>query len=128
MRLRGAIFALVTAATPACAQFGPSLNALAISPPPFGPQVSSSASLAPTIELNFSANTASGTCADIASCISVTRASQEACTDSSGAITYAANNAACITSAGLQVWEGRTNIVLQSQALTNAAWTAENTT
>lgn len=65
-------------------------------------------------DANFAANTISG-CASFATCIVDTRASSESCTDTTGAITYVTNNVACITSAGLQGWEARTNLTLQSQ-------------
>lgn len=74
------------------------------------------------IDLNFAGSPA----ADYSSYISVVRASQESCTDLSGNITYTANNAACITNSGLQIWEARTNKLTQSQ--TFSTWTGTTVT
>lgn len=59
--------------------------------------------------------------------LTTTRASQETCTDASGNITYAANNAPCLTSAGLQVWEARTNQQTYS-AVNTTGWSTNNAT
>lgn len=50
------------------------------------------------------------------------RASAETCTNAVGFITYATSGNPCVTSAGLQIWEARTNITFPSQNLTDAAW------
>lgn len=61
--------------------------------------------------------------------VTVTRASQETCSDAFGNLTYAANNIVCITSAGLAIWEARTNTALWSNDMTQSGtWTAVNMT
>lgn len=60
--------------------------------------------------------------------LAVTRNSSSWCADTSGNYVTVGANAACRTNAGLQVWESRTNILLQSATLTNAAWTKFATT
>lgn len=79
--------------------------------------------VSPSIDLNFAANTSSGSCASLTACFTVTRASSETCTDASGNLTTATSNTACITSAGFgSTWEGRTNLILNSGDLHNASW------
>lgn len=63
----------------------------------------------PAVQLNFANNTVSG-CTSFASCMTVTRVGNETCTDGSGNITYVTDNTACITSGGLQVFAGATNL------------------
>lgn len=56
------------------------------------------------------------------------RASAETCTNAVGFITYATSGNPCVTSAGLQIWEARTNLFLQSQSPANAYWTVDAAT
>lgn len=76
-----------------------------------------------TVALNFAANAASG-CTSIASCISVTRSTQETCEPVNGVLTYASANTACITATGIQNYAAGTNLVPQSQATTG--WSVSN--
>jgi|SRR5580700_4318488 hypothetical protein len=81
------------------------------------------------VNLNFAATTSTG-CSSVTSCLSITRSGSETCEPLNGTVTYASTNTACITSEGLQVFQGGTNIVPQSQATTgwqspsNATWAA----
>lgn len=56
---------------------------------------------------------------------SFTRASPETCSWASGDLTFVTNNVPCMTDLGLGVWESRTNLLLQSGALANAAWSKD---
>lgn len=90
------------------------------------------ATITPTVDVNFAASAATG-CASITSCLSVTRSTQETCTDASGSLTYASANNACVTNAGLQIYGGTTNLLLQSGfasgwGATGATLTANNQT
>lgn len=71
---------------------------------------------------------ANGSLAGVGSLISTSRASTAYATNSAGQLILFGNNVPCITDLGLQVWEGRTNVILWSRDLTNAAWTKSNVT
>jgi hypothetical protein len=61
--------------------------------------------------------------------MAISRASQETTTDCNGNLAYAVSNVLAITCAGLQVWEGRINVALYSNDLTQSAdWTTSNVT
>lgn len=76
----------------------------------------------PAIDCNF-ANFAYYNC-PLDTTFSLTRASAETVTWADGHLSYAASGQLAISDLGLQVWESRTNSVIQSSALTNAAWTS----
>lgn len=79
------------------------------------------------VDLNWGAGTSLGTsaCSSLTSCLSVTRASSETCTDASGNITYASSNTACATTGGLQVIGSVTNLLIHSAQ--DSGWTTANT-
>lgn len=54
---------------------------------------------------------------------SISRAANESYTNLAGVISSVGSNALAVGDAGLQVWEARTNLVLQSASFSNAAWT-----
>lgn len=54
--------------------------------------------------------------------LSISRASNETYTDSSGNLSYITSNTLANGNAGLQIWEGRTNLILQSGAINNTNW------
>lgn len=70
-----------------------------------------------TIDLNFVGNPS----ATYSSYLTVNRAGQETCTWADGHVTYAANNAPCITDLGLALYEGRTNFVQQSTSVNSSS-------
>jgi parallel beta-helix repeat protein len=72
------------------------------------------------VDLDFADNQYYGDV--LSNLISVSRASPETCTSVEGVITYAANNAPCITDLGLAVWESRTNLFKRSQAFSVSPW------
>jgi hypothetical protein len=74
-----------------------------------------------TADLNFAAQSYSG-CASLTACITTTRASPETCTDSAGALTYAANDVACLTDLGLAAYAGATNLLVQSGDIGSGSW------
>lgn len=89
-------------------------------------QVTTSGGTVPTVQLNFGGGSSIG-CTTLTSCLTVTRATQETCTDVSGNITYAANNVACTTTGGLQVYPAATNLLLHSPP-DGTNWTLTNVT
>lgn len=83
---------------------------------------------APSVDLNFAANTATG-CSTTTSCLSVTRTTTETCEPINGVVSYATSGNPCVTSEGLQVYQAGTNLVLRSASttgyfLTNATYAA----
>lgn len=53
------------------------------------------------------------------------RASAESCTSPAGVVTYVTANNPCLTN-GLAIWQGATNLVVQSQALGTTPWATTN--
>jgi hypothetical protein len=84
----------------------------------------------PQVGMDFTRNACTDRGAPI-SCtqlFTTTRALGTWCTDASGNMTQVGVNTPCITSAGLEVWEPRTNYNLQSNTFTDAAWAKGSTT
>lgn len=86
----------------------------------------------PSHDIDFAGGRAyaNGSLVTPSSLLTVTRASQETITDTSGNLTYASNNTAALSNAGLQAWEARTNLLLGSADFTgaNAAWSMTGAT
>jgi hypothetical protein len=85
----------------------------------------------PQFDLNFAGNavnTSNAACTSFATCLTFTRASAETCSDVYGIVTYATSGNPCITTAGLQVFDGATNLVTYSQAAFDSEWTPQTTT
>lgn len=81
--------------------------------------------IAPSILVDFTANTATvtGNTTAITSLFSVTRADSVPMVDSSGVWGSVGANTLARNNRGLQIYAGATNLMLQSQAITAAAWT-----
>lgn len=58
----------------------------------------------------------------ISSLLSISRSSNETYTDANGNLSYVGSNVLAIGSAGLQAWEARINIALNSQNLSTGSW------
>jgi hypothetical protein len=80
------------------------------------------------IDFTRNACTDRGAPIDCSQYITTTRALGTFCTSAAGVMTSVGVNTACITSAGLEVWEGRTNYNLQSNTFTDAGWTKSSST
>lgn len=77
----------------------------------------------PTVDLNLAAGTATG-CAAISACLTNTNSTGGYCTDSGGVLhLIGANTLRVCSGSGLLTEEGRTNLLLQSQALATTPWT-----
>lgn len=62
----------------------------------------------------------------VSSLFTTTRTLAETATDAAGALTYCAVNTLCVSSAGAQQWEARTNKLTQSESF--STWTATSVT
>lgn len=77
-----------------------------------------------TVDVDLSNNRAWSSSTGVttpSSFLSISRASNETYTDSSGNLSYITSNTLANGNAGLQIWEGRTNLLLQST--TFSTWT-----